>query len=97
MPRSQHPPELTALFAPLDGNTISCLLDHLDPEIIVERLQALERDASSLRLVLRAVRARRRHAERAAAVGGHGKGNGTANSTANSAATNGTGVPHDAA
>jgi hypothetical protein len=74
VPRDKHPPELTALFAPLDGNSISCLLDHLDPEQIVERLQALERDASSLRLLLRAVRARRRSESRVADAGAHGKG-----------------------
>jgi hypothetical protein len=89
VPRNTHPPELTALFAPLDGNSIACILAHLDPECIVDRLQELEREASSLRLLLRAVRARRRDEARATTTKGvNGAGQ-------NGTSRNGNGVPHD--
>jgi hypothetical protein len=53
-------PDLTALLAPMDAQTITALLDHMDPARIVQRLQELEAQSRSLRVLLRAVRARQR-------------------------------------
>jgi hypothetical protein len=45
---------MDATFSP------SAILDRLEPEQIVERLAALDREAQALRVLLRAVRARQR-------------------------------------